>query len=81
MHIGKRRKLAKVDPELLIKPKLKMRSYSAGKWSSIRCQKVLKQYCHKSVLRIKQKLKKMDLTSCVITEKHYQSFIFSERFN
>ena len=31
-------------------------------------QKVLKQYCHKSVLRIKQKLKKMDLTSLVSTE-------------
>ena len=34
----------------------------------IACQKVLKQYCHKSVLRIKQKLKKMDLTSLVSTE-------------
>ena len=44
-------------------------------------QKVLKQYCHKSVLRIKQKLKKMDLTSCVIIEIVDQSFIFSERFN
>ena len=31
------------------------------KISQIACQKVLKQYCHKSVLRIKQKLKKMDL--------------------
>ena len=31
-------------------------------------QKVLKQYCHKSVLRIKQKLKEMDLTSLVSTE-------------
>ena len=29
---------------------------------------VLKQYCHKSVLRIKEKLKKMDLTSLVSTE-------------
>ena len=49
----------------------------------IACQKVLKQYCHKSVLRIKQKLKKMDLTgtSCVIIEIVDQSFIFSERFN
>ena len=35
----------------------------------IACQKVLKQYCYKSVLRIKQKLKKMDLTSCVIAGK------------
>ena len=33
-------------------------------------QKVLKQYCHKSVLRIKQKRKKMDFTwtSLVSTE-------------
>ena len=35
----------------------------------IACQKVLKQYCHKGVLRIKQKLKKMNLTSLVSTEK------------
>ena len=35
----------------------------------IACQKVLKQYCHKSVLMNKQKLKKMDLTSLVSTEK------------
>ena len=35
----------------------------------IACQKVLKQYCHKSVLRIKQKLKKKDLASLVSTEK------------
>ena len=34
-------------------------------------QNVLKQYCHKSIMRIKQKLKKMDLTSCVITEKSW----------
>ena len=50
----------------------------------IACQKVLKQYCHKSVLRIKQKLKKMNFTdtSLVSTEKKVdKSFIFSERFN
>ena len=40
----------------------------------IACQKVLKQYCHKSVLRMKQKLKKMDLTSLVSTEKSWQKF-------
>ena len=39
------------------------------KIQQIACQKVLKQYCHKSVLGIKQKLKKMDLTSLVSTEK------------
>ena len=70
-----------VDPELLIKPKLKMRSYSVGKWSrlsfpQIACQKVLKQYCHKSVLRIKQKLKKMDLTSLVSTEKKMTKVLY-----
>ena len=32
-------------------------------------QKVLKQYCHKSVLRIKQKLKKMDLTWTSLVSK------------
>ena len=37
----------------------------------IACQKVLKQYCHKSV---KQKLKKMDLTSLVSTEKSWPKF-------
>ena len=42
----------------------------------IACQKVLKQYCHKSVLRIKQKLKKMDLTSCVITEKKLTKVLY-----
>ena len=47
----------------------------------IACQKVLEQYCHKGVLRIKQKLTKMNLTSLVSTEKVDQSFIFSERFN
>ena len=47
----------------------------------IACQKVLKQYCYKSVLRITQKLKKMDLTPCVIIEIVDQGFIFSERFN
>ena len=47
----------------------------------IACQKVLKQNCHKSVLKIKQKQKKMDLTSFVSTKKIDQSFIFSERFN
>ena len=46
------------------------------------CKKVLKQYCHKSVLRIKQKLKKMDLALLVSTEKKVdQNLIFSERFN
>ena len=40
----------------------------------IACQKVLKQYCHKSDLRIKQKLKKMDLTSLVSTEKSWPQF-------
>ena len=42
----------------------------------IACQKVLKQNCHKSVLRIKQKLKKMDLTSCVITEKKLTKVLY-----
>ena len=40
----------------------------------IACQKVLKQYCHKSVLRIKQTLKKMDLASLVSTEKSWPKF-------
>ena len=40
----------------------------------IACQKVLKQYCHKGVLRIKQKLKKMNLTSLVSTEKNWPKF-------
>ena len=55
-----------------------------GKIPQIACQKVLKQYCHKSVLRIKQKLLKMDLTSLVklsAQKKVDLSFIFSERFN
>ena len=48
----------------------------------VACQEVLKQFCHKSVLRNKQKLKKMDLTSLVSTEKKVdQSCIISERFN
>ena len=45
------------------------------------CKKVLKQYCHKSVLRINQKPKKTDLTSLVSTEKVDQSFILSERID
>ena len=35
----------KVDPELLIKPKLKRRSYSAGKWSRLRSHKLLAKRC------------------------------------
>ena len=42
----------------------------------IACKKVLKQYCHKSVLRIKQKLKKMDLTSLVSTEKKLTKVLY-----
>ena len=44
----------------------------------IACQKVLKQYCHKSVLRIKQKLKKMNLTdtSLVSTEKKLTKVLY-----
>ena len=42
----------------------------------IACQKVLKQYCHKSVLRIKQKLKKMDLTTLVSTEKKLTKVLY-----
>ena len=45
------------------------------------CQKVLKQYCHKSIIRIERTLKKMDLSSLVSTKNVDQSFIFSERFN
>ena len=40
------------------------------------CQNMLKQSCHKRVLRIKQKLKKMDLTSCVITEKKLTKVLY-----
>ena len=58
-----------------------MISYSAGKWSRLRFHKLIAKRCENNtvikVLRIKQKLKKMDLTSCVID----QSVIFSERFN
>ena len=46
------------------------------KTPQIACQKVLKQYCHKSVLRIKQKLKKMDLTSFVNTEKKLTKVLY-----
>ena len=42
----------------------------------IACQKVFKQYCHKSDLRIKQKLKKMDLTSLVSTEKKLTTVLY-----
>ena len=40
----------------------------------IACQNVLKQYSHKNVLKIKQKLKKMDLTSLFSTEKSWPKF-------
>ena len=42
----------------------------------IACQKVLKQYCHRSVLRIKQKLKKMYLTSLVSTDKKLTKVLY-----
>ena len=42
----------------------------------IACQKVLKQYCHKSVLRFIQKLKKMDITSLVNTEKKLTKVLY-----
>ena len=42
----------------------------------IACQKVLKHYCHKGVLRIKQKLKKMDLSLLVSTEKKLTKVLY-----
>ena len=46
------------------------------KFPKIACQKVLKQNCHKSVLRIKEKLKKIDFTSLVSTEKKLTKVLY-----
>ena len=56
-----------------------MKSYSVGKWSRLSyhkfaCQKVLKQYRHKSVFRIKQKLKKGTLTHLSAQKKSWPKF-------